>query len=332
MTFVHRIGDALVGDRLRTSIDRRVRRQLAAALPGEVDQQVRRVIAEELASSRGAELIEAAVAVEVKRQLAAVGPDPATVNRHATLGLLLGEGSRVNRLVDPRRLKSLSAELTELTGVSDVRYAIRQAYAGLLDAEATGLGRIAGSTYNIVGKLVAPPLLGPPEGPVLEIGTLYGLFSPLLLRQLRRAGRQPSLTVLDPLAGVQIQSDKPVTDDPTGTPVSPATLRANLATAGLIEGEQVRVLQGYSTDPAVQQQAADQRYAVIIVDGDHSAEGVTADLWWVQDLLRPGGIVVMDDYGDPLWPGVQQAVDGYLRDGGRLTLLGTAASSAYLRG
>jgi hypothetical protein len=336
MTFLHRFGDFVVGDRIRASVGRRVRLEVSRALPvaveAEVESRLGELVDEALRSPAALQLIEEAVTLEVKQQLAALEPDDAELNRIAALRTFLGDGARYSRLLDVQQVKALRTGVAGLTGTSPTGYALRQVYAGLLDAETRGLGRIAGTTYNILGKLLTPSLLDPPDGPVLEIGTLYGLFSPLLVRQLRRIGRDPHLTVLDPLAGVQIQPDLPVSSDPTGTPVSPATLRANLAMAGMREGSDVRVLQGYSTDPVTRSEAADRRYAVIVVDGDHSEAGVESDLWWVQDLLLPGGIVVMDDFGDPMWPGVGTAVGRYLDDGGRLSLLGTVASSAYLRG
>lgn len=61
-------------------------------------------------------------------------------------------------------------------------------------------------------------------------------------------------------------------------------------------------------------------------------EGVAADLEWVEQIVAPGGIVVLDDYGDKAWPGVQDALDKHLASGGsRLSLLGRVSTSAYLR-
>lgn len=43
-------------------------------------------------------------------------------------------------------------------------------------------------------------------------------------------------------------------------------------------------------------------FDLVLVDGDHSAEGATADLKNVWPLLRPGGILVMDDIRHPDYP------------------------------
>ena len=251
-------------------------------------------------------------------------------DRDHSLAVLLGSGRSWDRTLGRERHDRLVAEVRDLTGVPDVGLALRHAYATLLEDEGRGLGRIAGTTGNIVGKLVVPSLLAPPPGPVLEIGTLFGLFSAALLRQLQRAGDFPTLTVVDPFAGTQVQDGRAGSRDRTGTPVTEEVARHNFAACGL-GADEVRVVRGYSADPEVRATVADRDYAVVVVDGDHSAAGVYADLWWVQDLVAPGGVVVMDDWGDPGWPGVAAAGRRYLADGGRLRLLGRVATSAYLR-
>lgn len=311
--------DRLVGTRLKASLRRRVR--------------------EEVGGQRDAWSadVETLVAAEVSRQLAEhqpsePAPPPAREPSHTefTLDVLLGAGTRFSRSLTRERWRTLADDLRTLTGTPQPEFRMTQAYRTLLDHEIRGLGRIAGSSYNIVGKLVAPVLLAPPAGAVLEIGTLFGLFSPALVKQFRQLGQFRSLTVIDPLAGHQIQPGRSSNADPTGTPVDEQIARHNFAIGGLAE-DSLRLITGFSTDPEVQAQAGDQPYAVVIIDGDHSEDGVYADLQWAETILAPGGIAVMDDFGDPTWPGVERATRRFLADGGRLELLGRAATSAYLR-
>lgn len=44
------------------------------------------------------------------------------------------------------------------------------------------------------------------------------------------------------------------------------------------------------------------------VDGYHQVQFVTNDLLIAQDVIATGGIVIVDDYPSPAWPGVQEAV------------------------
>jgi hypothetical protein len=49
-------------------------------------------------------------------------------------------------------------------------------------------------------------------------------------------------------------------------------------------------------------------------------------------VVAPGGIVVLDDFGDRNWPGVEQATRAHLAAAEtRFELIGVVATSAFLR-
>jgi hypothetical protein len=333
-TAMSHLVDQLFGTRLKASIDRRVRREvgqrhqaLSADLPPVIEAEVSRQLTDAVRSrTDDMAKLAAQVAEEVRRQLGVQQLNDLGFN----VGLLLGTGRRFDRSVTPARWNALKSEIAKLAGGRNPDWRMRQAFRTLLDHETRGLGRIAGSPYNIVGKLTVPLFLDPPEGPVLEIGTLFGLFSPALIKQFRQAGQFKTLTVIDPLAGHQIQPEHVQVTDGSGTPVTAQVARHNFAVGGL-SNDDVRLIEGFSTDAEVRAHAADSQYSVVVVDGDHTERGVYADLYWVETVAAPGAIVIMDDFGDKKWPGVERATRRYLADGGRLDLLGTAATSAYLR-
>jgi hypothetical protein len=241
-------------------------------------------------------------------------------------------GRAGNRTFTKERFDLLVAEVGEVSGQQPfARRNVVAAFRNVVAIEALGVGRLAGSSSNVCGKLATVPLLDPPTADVLEIGTLFGMFSAVMMRMLHRAGLEPRLTIVDPLAGSQLQPGTKPGSEPTGTPVRLDVVRANLALGGTA-GEQARVQQGLSGDPDVRAAVSDRSYGVIVVDGDHSAEGVAADLEWAEQIAAPGGIVVLDDYGDAAWPGVQEAADAHLaRPDTRFALLGRVATSAFLR-
>ena len=70
---------------------------------------------------------------------------------------------------------------------------------------------------------------------------------------------------------------------------------------------------------------------MIVIDGDHSAAGAAADLELAEKIAAVGGVVVLDDYGDKKWPGVEQAVTAHLAGPTRFELLGAVSTSAFLR-
>lgn len=248
------------------------------------------------------------------------------------LGLLLDPAGR-GKSRGPTRAEwsKLLTEIQVVTGDEFARRSATTAYRTLIALEAIGVGRMAGGTANVVGKLATTPLLAPPRNAdVLEIGTLHGLFAAGLLRQLHRRGVDPHLTIVDPLAGDQLQPGHKTTRDVSGVPIRADVVRANLALAGPA-GARTRVTQGFSTDPVVRAEVGDRAYGVIIIDGDHSFDGVLADLAWAEEIAADGALIVMDDYGDPYWPQVAEALGKHLAGTTRMRLLGKVSTSAYLR-
>ena len=247
--------------------------------------------------------------------------------------LLLGsQGRRNSRLVSEPQLRELAAQVRVITGDPEAYGRIVQAYRMLFELELRGVGRLAGGVRNVLGKLTTTPLLSPPNGEVLEVGTLFGLFSGGMARQISRIGLRYELTIVDPLASVQLQGGglKP---DASGSPVTETVVRANLALAG-VDAARLRLIQGFSGDSEVQDTIADRQYGVMIIDGDHSAAGVATDLVLAERVVAPGGIVVLDDFGDHNWPGVEQATRAHLKaraKTSRFDLVGVVATSAFLR-
>ncbi|WP_073390512.1 class I SAM-dependent methyltransferase [Jatrophihabitans endophyticus] len=255
--------------------------------------------------------------------------------RTRTFELLLdGAGRGTARMPSPANLAGLQREITGLCGDPEAAERnVHGAFRLLVALESLGVGRIAGGTMNICGKLATVPLLARTDGAeleMLEIGTLYGLFAAALLRMTERTGATPSLTIVDPLVGMQLQNQAAIPADASGTPVAAAAVRTNLALAGAAGGA-ARIVVGLSGDADVRATVGDRRYGVVVVDGDHGYEGVAEDLRWVEQIVAPGGIVVLDDYGDGKWPGVQRALQDHLAGDSRLTLLGRVATSGYLR-
>nr|WP_229910877.1 class I SAM-dependent methyltransferase [Streptomyces aurantiogriseus] len=306
---------------------RRALRPVAELIDQRIERQVRRIVGTSSGGSAvGTGSVASTSSDALQKELKTLR------DRQRPLELFFdGTGRGASRLPSAPHLRRTIAELAEVTGDRDgAERNVAQAFRLLIAMEALGVGRIAGGTMNIVGKLSAVPLLDPPNDEVLEIGTLYGMFGAALIRMMERAGRDPRLTIVDPLAGTQLQPGTSIGDDASGTPVRGAAVRTNLSLAGAA-GAAARIQQGFSEDPEVRALVSDRSYGVIIVDGDHSAAGVAADLEWAEKIVAPGGIVVLDDFGHPKWPGIKEAFDKHMATDTRFTFLGQVAHSGYLR-
>lgn len=69
---------------------------------------------------------------------------------------------------------------------------------------------------------------------------------------------------------------------------------------------------------------------MVFVDGDHDFAGVWSDLHVLHSFLAAGTPVLCHDYTNPLYPGVKQAVDEWVRSGA-YDNLGVFGCSALLR-
>jgi GT2 family glycosyltransferase/SAM-dependent methyltransferase len=68
----------------------------------------------------------------------------------------------------------------------------------------------------------------------------------------------------------------------------------------------------------------------VSVDGGHTRHTTQHDLWLAQRMLRPGGIVALDDIYRPDWSGVTAGLARYFHDGGRCVPFAIAGGKALL--
>lgn len=65
------------------------------------------------------------------------------------------------------------------------------------------------------------------------------------------------------------------------------------------------------------------------IDGCHTAEHTESDLLLAAQSLAPGGLIILDDYENPAWPGVNQGVDNFLHRGGGVVPFAVAYNKLY---
>jgi predicted O-methyltransferase YrrM len=81
-------------------------------------------------------------------------------------------------------------------------------------------------------------------------------------------------------------------------------------------GYSFKLVQGNSHDPAICEHVRSnlEFVDILLLDGDHSASGVTKDFQMYSDLVRPGGFLAIDDY-DSCWKEVKPAVNSLDKSG-----------------
>ena len=143
----------------------------------------------------------------------------------------------------------------------------------------------------------------------VELGTWQGASAVPVARSIARWGG--TLTCVDTWSG---QLNEHGGSLPDRAPVMLLSCARRMVEAGI--SANVRLIPAMTADAAkVWSQPIDFLY----IDADHSYAGVAADLAaWVPHV-KSGGLIVGDDYGNAIYPGVQRAWDEFERTHG-LTL------------
>lgn len=159
-----------------------------------------------------------------------------------------------------------------------------------IERHAYGFGERA---FHWLWKLIVDEM--PDSFAFLEVGVYKGQVLSLVKLLARRTGKKAAVvgvTMLSSFAGVTGEfPDFPDEDY--------ARLIHDLHES--LSLEQPHLIVGDSTDPDVQQAAKEQGpYDVVYVDGCHEYDFVVKDLMFYPTLVKPGGLLVVDDASNNL--------------------------------
>jgi len=144
----------------------------------------------------------------------------------------------------------------------------------------------------------------------IEIGVLFGAGVIYACKAARLAGKRVRVVAIDPFEGYYGASVDPVSK----LEVTEDRFRHNLALFDVNEDD-VELLIGFSTDEAIYQQCESRKALSVLIDGDHSYEGVLSDWRNFGALVVPGGYALIDDYRNTSWPDITTCVDNEILPG-----------------
>ncbi len=244
-------------------------------------------------------------------------------------GRLRGEGyAQFGRLIGVDFIKEIQGELGQKLGIDISQREVRYLERKVQHLEAMCEGRMATTSEDAVARVLAARSQRVDELRVLEIGVLFGVSAALMHTALTPFYKRVRLVLLDPFDGYY-GSDH--LDPLTGQKVSRAAVERNLTRAA-IRSEDVEILEGFSTDDKIMKAAENQGpYDVIVIDGDHSYDGVKADFDRYAGMVESGGILIVDDYGSDDWPEVTKFVDAVVKADDRFEQIGTLSRTAIFK-
>jgi len=201
----------------------------------------------------------------------------------------------------------------------------------LLGLEGQGGGRLACALPAALLRALAARASPGPDLRAMEVGVLFGLGLAVLAKGAEGTGRRVRLLGIDPLDGGSYGAP----DDPiTGARVTAGAVRATLARVG-VPRRMVTLIQRPSAHPLALARA--HRWAgrnglsLLMLDGRHDRAGLAEDWQAYAPLLRPGGLVLIDDVGAAAWPDVAPFVQDEAATTPGFRLLGCDWKTAVLR-
>lgn len=215
-----------------------------------------------------------------------------------------------DRQVSDEAMGRLEKHWVKVLGLNLSRSAMAYLAHQICLAEDRCEGRIAAPIETVLLRLLALRSLQRDSLEVLEVGTLFGIAAGVLHRLAGARETHVRLTLLDPLEGYYAAGSF---DPVTGAPVERRVLERNLAALG-VPPQDYRLIQLRSEEPEASEQARDRQYDLVILDGDHSTAGVAHDFETYGPMVKPGGLLLFDDYGSEHWPGIKPYVDEHARN------------------
>jgi FkbM family methyltransferase len=300
-----------------------LRRSIHSRIDDLTEQLKRQAAQERMAQERMAKLISAidrrvtagsqaisALEGRVTRHSQAISAHEGAGTRHSLafsrLNSANASGARVHaRLLDEAARVRLRGHWAPLFGLQFRPTALSYLAHQLCLAEDRCEGRLATTIETAMLRQLALRSLPGPEVDLIEIGTLFGIGAGLLYRFRGDRITRLRLTLVDPVSGYYAAGEL---DPVTGVTVGVDTLKRNLRALDVPE-EDVLLLQGLSADEDIVAAAKQRSYDFALIDGDHSGEGVRRDFEIYGPLIRPGGLVLFDDYDTTEWPEIKPAVD-----------------------
>jgi tetratricopeptide (TPR) repeat protein len=232
-----------------------------------------------------------------------------------------------NRTFTPELNKALRDFAQQVLGRAD----LRANYLDYLATKATQVerscvGRLATTVQDAVARQLVCECLEGETVSILEIGALYGISLAILYNHAVARYPKVHVTCLDPFDGYYGKA----LDAVLNCPVSDLTFFRNMKLAN-VPREDYTLIKHYSTEPAAIAAAGRLEFNLLVIDGDHSYDGVAFDFHNYYPLLRPGGYVIFDDYNAKEWPGVQRFIDEDLPRIPGIEYLGAVSRTAVAR-
>lgn len=137
----------------------------------------------------------------------------------------------------------------------------------------------------------------------LEIGTLFGINLCCLAELVGNHSKEFHFTIIDPLEGYYSLSPNDIVVD---EPINETVFFRNVTR--YTQKKNVSLIKKF-TNQLTNKNLAQKSFNYVLIDGDHTYEGVKLDFELIKDRVEAGGFVIFDDYDTTDWPDIKTFVD-----------------------
>ena len=237
---------------------------------------------------------------------------------------------QANRRLTKQDLKHFAEEWVPKLGLNLNYAAMGYIAHRICLTEDTCIGRLAGSIETMLLRVLVARSVKESNLEVLEIGTLFGAGVAMIHENCLGLFNKMHFTVIDPLIGHIGPDVEGPLDSWIKAPATREIFIHNMQRMNIPESDYT-IIQQLSTEDEAKEQASKRRYNVLIIDGDHSDFGIRHDFNNYRHLVKHGGYIVFDDYGNPNWPGLTDFIDKEVAGMPGLEFVGTDIFTAVFR-
>jgi len=138
----------------------------------------------------------------------------------------------------------------------------------------------------------------------MEIGVLFGGSVILADHAVKLSKQVIPIHVIDPFEGYYGQGKDIITKED----ITENNFLKNLSLFDIARDE-VIIYKGFSNDPKIIEACKSLKVASLLIDGDHSYNGVKNDWINYSHLVIPDGYILIDNYNDQYWPEVMNFIN-----------------------
>lgn len=209
-----------------------------------------------------------------------------------------------SRILSDDDLRLIVSQWVPALGLAITPHEIRYIACKIPFIECRLRGRLAAHLQDALVCVLTLRAVAKKEVQILEIGTLFGVRSAMMYDLCQGFFDRLHFTLIDPLSGYYGQAQN---DPISGECIVRKNVEKNFYEVGM-DLSSFTILQGMSENPEIIKQASEKFYDLIIIDGDHSYEGITRDYKNYMDRLNIGGYLVIDDWNNKDWPEVDRFI------------------------